>query len=340
MKVIKKSKLEETKPYAFDKKVLEREMAKGRSDPSLFYQTSSTPVEDLDLITMRRDMKNVGDDITEKEIIEISKIIKIGKHRIQIFIYKEDNHVKNRPVVMFMHGGGFFGGDGQMRANQCKYLAEQSGAVVVSPDYRLAPENPYPAAVEDVQGTIQWIVSNEGFLEVNAEKFVVAGDSAGGTLAANCCRLDKEKRIKLAVYIYAGMDSTAAEETPYHWDYSMYGMDEEQKEYLMNRLYRFKSLTESVQKLYIPEGYSVQDEGISPLYMKDLSQMPRSLIIEAEFDYFRVSNDLFAQRLYEAGRDVEVILYEGMDHAFFDRIGIPPQVKDCIEEMARRIKEI
>lgn len=340
MRYYVKAKLEETKAHAFDKKVLEREMKKGVPDTSKFYERSIVEIEDLNLNQLRKEMKNTGLDISSGKIKETTKLIKVDEHRIQIYIYKKEDDRKDRPVILFMHGGGFFGGEAPMRGNQCKLLAEYADAVVVTPEYRLAPECPYPAAVEDVLGTIDWIVERKEMLGIDADRMVVAGDSAGGNLAANCCINDKEGRIKLAVYIYAGLDMQAAEDTEYHWDYSLYEMDEGQKDYLMNRLYRFKALTDSIKQIYIPAGHEATEEKISPFYIKDVSKMPKSLFIQAEFDYFRISNEIFAKRLDEAGREVEVILYEGMDHAFFDRIGMLPQVEDCIREIAKRVKEI
>ena len=106
----------------------------------------------------------------------------------------------------------------------------------------------------------------------------------------------------------------------------------------MNRLFRFKELTDYMEELYVQNGYSTKDGDVSPLYAEDLSRMPKTLMVEAEFDYFKICNEEFVKRLTKAGKDTEVILYEGLDHGFFDRLGSLPQAQDCIDEIAQRVK--
>lgn len=340
MKVYKKQKREETIPHAFEKKVLEREMAKGAPRIQDFYKTNAAKTENLNLELLRREMKKEGKDITTAFIKEETKLIPVKGHKIQVTIYKKQGILKERPGVLFIHGGGFFGGNVAAKGNQCRYLAEQSDAVIISPEYRLAPETPYPGALEDIMGTLDWMCLNAGKLGIDGDKIAIAGESAGGTLAVNCCLQDTERRIKLAMIIYGALDLLPAEKTKYHWDYSKYEMYPQQKDYIMNRLFRFKELTESIESLYIPDGYSAESGEISPVYAEDVSRMPKTVMIEAEFDYFKISNEEFVKILQKNGKDVEVILYEGLDHGFFDRLGSLAQTADCIEEMAERIKQL
>lgn len=340
MKICVKEKLEEKTPHAFEKKVLEREMAKGEPRVGMFYQKNQVPAEDLDLALLRTEMKREGEDITTSEIQEISKIIKVKDHMINIHIYRGKDTGKKKNAVLFIHGGAFFGGDVKTKGNQCRYLAEQADAVVISPEYRLAPETPFPGPADDVMGTLDWMTEHAEELKIDEDKIAVMGESAGGTLAANCCLMDQKERIKLAVYIYGALDLTPSEKTPYHWDYSLYDMYEGQKDYIMNRLFRFKELTDYMEELYVQNGYSTMDGDVSPLYAEDLWKMPETLMVEAEFDYFKICNDEFVKRLTEAGINTEVILYEGLDHGFFDRIGSLPQAEDCIREIAVRVKSM
>lgn len=340
MNLIIKKKLEEDKPHAFDKKVLQREMAKGEPQVEEFYKKDTIPIEDLDLTALRIDMAKAGEDITSTPIEEFKKLIRVGKHMIQVTIYRRKENGSGQRGLLFIHGGGFFGGTVEAKGNQCRYLAEQSDAIVVSPEYRLSPETPYPGAIEDVLGTLDWMTDCSDQLGIDPERIAIAGESAGGALAVNCCLLDMKKRIKLAMIIYGALDVVPADRTVYHWDYSKYKIYEGQKDYIMNRLYRFKKLTKQMEILYVPEGYSAEDERISPVYAEDVGIMPKTIIIEAEFDYYKLSNDIFAEKLNQAGKDVEIILYEGLDHGFFDRLGQLPQTEDCILEMSKKIKEI
>ena len=149
MKKVIKKKLEETKQHAFEKKVLQREKAKGAPRVGEFYKENDILLEDIDLGQIRIDMKRESEDITTEEIIETTKIIALKDHMIEITIYErkdQKDSKEKRKLALFIHGGGFIGGDVRTKGNQCRYLAQQSGAVVVSPEYRLAPETPYPGA--------------------------------------------------------------------------------------------------------------------------------------------------------------------------------------------------
>ena len=338
-----KEKIEEKRPYYFEKKVIEREMGKGAPRVDEFFKPNEIVLEDIDLAQIRTDMKREGEDITTDEIVETTKIIPIKDHMIEITIYerKDQSDSKDkRKVMLFIHGGGFIGGDVRTKGNQCRYLAQQSGAVVISPEYRLAPETPYPGPEIDVIGTIDWIEENAERLNIDTDKMAIMGESAGGHLAINTCLKDEKQRMKLAVSVYGVMDLSKAEDTPYHWDYSLYQMAEEQKDYIMNRLFRFKELNDSMNELYLQNGESTLDGEISPLFSEHLDCLPKVLMIEAEFDYFRVCNQEFEKRMQEAGKDFDVIYYEGLDHGFFDRLGSLPQTQDCIDEIAKYIKEM
>lgn len=338
-----KEKIEEKRPYYFEKKVIEREMGKGAPRVDEFFKPNETVLEDIDLGQIRIDMKRESEDITTEEIIETTKIIALKDHMIEITIYErkdQKDSKEKRKLALFIHGGGFIGGDVRTKGNQCRYLAQQSGAVVISPEYRLAPETPYPGAEIDVIGTIDWIEENAERLNIDTDKMAIMGESAGGHLAINTCLKDEKQRMKLAVSVYGVMDLSKAEDTPYHWDYSLYQMAEEQKDYIMNRLFRFKELNDSMNDLYLQNGESTLDGEVSPLFSKHLDCLPKVLMIEAEFDYFRICNQEFEKRMQEAGKDFDVIYYEGLDHGFFDRLGSLPQTQDCIDEIAKYIKEM
>lgn len=340
MHTIIKPKLEETKQHAFEKQVLKREMNKGTPKVSKFYQRTHILPENVDLHKLREDMVKFGEDITKDEVQVINKTASVGNHMILVQVYKRADAVGKKKAMLFVHGGGFIGGEVEAKANQCKYLAEQADIVVVSPEYRLSPETPYPGAICDIMGTLDWMIKNAEELGIDEDKIAIAGESAGGTLIGNCCLLDQGCHIKEAFYIYAAVDLLPAEETPYHWDYSLYQIDEEQKDYIMGRLHKFKELTELMGALYIQNDMSLQDGNVSPLYAEDFSRHPKTVMINAEFDYYRVCDELYAKKLDEAGVDVEVIMYEGLDHGFFDRLGALPQAADCIKEIAYRMKRL
>lgn len=125
MKKVIKKKLEETKQHAFEKKVLQREKAKGAPRVGEFYKENDILLEDIDLGQIRIDMKREGEDITTEEIIETTKIIALKDHMIEITIYErkdQKDSKEKRKLALFIHGGGFIGGDVRTKGNQCRYL--------------------------------------------------------------------------------------------------------------------------------------------------------------------------------------------------------------------------
>lgn len=337
LKIKIKPSPEENRKGALDCRVLER--IKNKMKSSDLPEKAEIEIEDIPLEKYRSQMGSQNIDIS-KGIIKIShRLIKIRDHYIDIHIYNNEDGLKNKSAVVFFHGGGFLGGNPRALDNQCKLLAEKSGAVVISADYRLAPENPFPCGVEDCRGTIQWVYDNYKFLGIDRNKIAAAGESAGANFAAVCALNDKENIIKLLMIIYAAIDLSRTEDTFYKWNYNLYDMLEEHKPYIIARLNRFRDLNLIANKLYIQNGVSVSDPDVSPVFSKNVGNLPKTLIIEGEFDFFRISNDIFAKKLKESGVDVEVIRYLGMDHGFYDRIGTCPQTEDCIKEMAKAVKE-
>ena len=183
--------------------------------------------------------------------------------------------------------------------NQCRFLAEQSGATVISIDYRLAPEAPFPAAFDDCKDVVKWLVHHADHWNIDPNNLSIAGESAGGAL---------------------------------------YDVIPEHKKYVITRLNRFRNLNGTLQNLYLNDISDAKNPMASPLYATDLSNLSNVLMIEAEYDYFRLSNDLFAEHLWNADIPCEVIRYQGMDHGFYDRLGYCEQTKDCILEIAKHIK--
>lgn len=348
--IVKENELEiKIKPIPEDKRkgvldprvlnrVKKRMQSSQASSSTLLKKEEGT--EYIPLEEFRSQMGSVNIDITETHIDTYQRLIKIKDHYINVHIYHNNDKLKNKQAVVFFHGGGFFGGSTKALDNQCKLLAEKSGGVIISAEYRLAPENPFPCAVEDCMGTIEWVHNNDELLGIDKNKIAVAGESAGANLATVCSLNDTKNIIKLLMIIYSAVDFTKVEDTFYKWDYSLYDMLEEHKPYIITRLNRFKDLNIIANKLYIQNGISINNPNVSPIFSNNLGNLPKTIIIEGEYDLFRISNDVFAKMLKENGVDVQIIRYLGMDHGFYDRIGSCPQTEDCIIEMANAVKDM
>jgi acetyl esterase len=232
------------------------------------------------------------------------------------------------PAILFIHGGGWAVGSIDTHDNICRRLANRAGAVVISVGYRLAPENKYPCALEDVYSALQWACSEAGILGINPGKLAVAGDSAGGNLSAALCLLARARGgppIRFQALIYPAVDAA-------HLDTESYRLNG--KGY-----YLTKKNIEQVIPLYINKPDDVYDPYISPLLSKDLGGLPPGHIITAEFDPLVGEGEAYSARLSSSGVPCSVHRYLGMIHGFVSFTGFLPQAGQAIDEVARAIRD-
>lgn len=270
-----------------------------------------------------------------------------GTHKIDVYTYRRaDMAGEVVPSYIFIHGGGYTAGNEHLYHNQMRYLAEQSGALVIFPDYRLAPEAPFPAAVDDCWATVRWVHQNAVELGVNPTKIMVGGDSAGGSLSAACALKDEEAFIAHIFLLYPGSDNSDYRTNPlYTWSYDHYDVLPEHKELAYGRIDRIRSGCDGITdetSLYTQGHASLRDPLISAVFAADeqFAKFPPTTVAYSEFDYLRVSNEYLAKRLIDAGRDVRVIRYCGCDHGFMDFFGSEPQAEDVCLEMVADLKSL
>ena len=235
-------------------------------------------------------------DLIETPVDCTEQLIPIGGHKIDIYIYRTANIQPNAPVLVYLHGGGFTAGDIHLFGKQMQYIAEQSGAVVVFPEYRLAPENPFPAPVEDAWGAVQWVHAHAAELGADPAKLMVAGDSAGGSLTNACVLQDEKGIIRKIMGIYPSWDgSDYHEQTAYTWSYDAYEVADEDKKLAYSRIDRIKSGVDkdpdSSNSLYLQGHTTSHDPLVSAVFATDeqLKKFPETVIVAAEYDYLRVA---------------------------------------------------
>lgn len=288
-------------------------------------------------------------DLTTVDIRVEERLIHIqDDHMIDIYLYRRADSTERVPVVVYLHGGGFTAGDMRLFANQMKLIAEHSHALVVFPEYRLAPECPYPGAIEDAEGTIKWVIDHQKELHIDADKIMVAGDSAGAALTNSCVLRDREHRIKKIFEIYPAVDSSDYRKQPfYEWTYDAYPILEEQREVAYSRIDRIKNSIDKIgtkgrDSLYLQGRTADDDPIVSPVYASDeqLRQFPPIVLVSSEYDFLRISSDYFAKRLYELGVTIKCIRYCGCDHGFFDLLGTIVQAEDLCRLIGETIKDM
>ena len=230
-----------------------------------------------------------------------------------------------RPVVAWFHGGGHVIGDLDCYDAVCRDLAAESGAVVVSVDYRLAPEHRFPAAVDDCYAATQWIADHADELGADAGRLAVAGESAGGNLAAVVPLLARERRgpaIAFQALIYPATDLTRSHPS----------VDENGEGYLLTA----KGM-EWFNDHYLGPGGDPKDPMASPLFADNLSGLPPALVVTAEYDPLRDEGEAYAERLREAGVPVELRRYDGQIHGFVTLRMVVESGGAALDDIARTI---
>jgi acetyl esterase len=280
-----------------------------------------------------------NEDVTVTEIATEHKSIEGQDGHIPIRIYSP---IKSGPMpaIVFFHGGGFIGGSVDSVENPCKSLAEKAGAVVINVDYRLAPENPYPAGLTDCFDAVKWVYEHAAEINVIPEQIGVAGDSAGGNLSAVCSLLDRDlgtRMIKYQALLYPTVNMSGIPTDDFEWNMEEYTVNNNHE--LIQGIIRALGSSTSLENIYLQGKTKVTDPYVSPLLEEDLSGLPATLIVEAEYDYLRLEGEAYARRLIRSGVKTKMIRYNGVDHAFMDKIGLYPQAEDCMNEIAKCLKE-
>ena len=227
-------------------------------------------------------------------------------YNVPVRIYRPEGVSTSAPCFVFMHGGGHVFGNLDTHDTLCRNLATAVPCVVVSVDYRLAPEHKFPAAADDSFAAVQWVATNANELGVDPDRLAIGGDSAGGNLAAVCALMAREASgpsIALQILVYPVTDYGC--DTPSYERYKEgYGMLER------NSMKWFRN-----HYLRSPADYD--DWRAAPLQAKDVSGLPPACVILAEYDVLHDEGLAYAERLKTAGVDVEVREFEGMIHGFF-----------------------
>ena len=256
--------------------------------------------------------------------------------KVPIRIYTAKNKTAElKPVLYYIHGGGFIGGTLEINEQLCRTMVEKTGCIAVQVGYRLGPEHPFPAGMNDCYEVLKWIYSNAESLGGDRRKICVAGDSAGGNLAAVCSLRNKDEGAHMVMaqaLIYPVTDNANVN----------HNVTEGRKQYEIaasgsKDVNAFADAMGMMLTGYTMSQYmGVKDDTVpyfSPIY-GDLCGVAPALMCQGEFELFRIDNEAYARKLLQAGVEVKFIRYRGCFHAFLDQVGVLPQAEDIIDEIA------
>lgn len=229
------------------------------------------------------------------------------------------------PVLVYFHGGGWVMGGLDSHDATCRQLAVDVGCVVVSVDYRLAPEHPFPAAVHDAMAVTFWVAAHASEIGGERSRIAVAGDSAGGNLAAVVAQLAAQNVVPLAfqLLVYPVIDRRMDRPS----------MIENATGCLLER-----ADMQWFWSLYDPDGEAAKDPRAVPLVAADLRHLPPALVITAEHDPLRDEGEEYGARLQAAGVPVTVTRYPGVFHGFFAMHGLLDAATAATTEAAEALR--
>ena len=212
-------------------------------------------------------------------------------------------------VLLFFHGGGWVTESVETYNRVCARMAQSTGCIVASVEYRLAPEYRFPTAFEDCYAAAKTLYTNHSILKIHPDQITIMGDSAGGNLTAAVCLKARDTgdfTPKRQILIYPALYNCYTEESPYP------SVQENGTDYLLTSV-----KMEDYLKLYESSPADRLNPYFAPLMTKDFSRLPRTLILTAQFDPLRDEGEDYGKKLLDAGNDVEMHRIDGAFHGFF-----------------------
>lgn len=300
-----------------------------------------TPVNKLSATDARRQpnvataaiaiLKKQGKDPATAGAVEKEENIKIpgpvGK--LDARVYTPGNTGANGPlpVIVYYHGGGFVLATIDTYESSARALANESKAIVVAVEYRKAPEYKWPAAHDDAWASYQWVTQHAGDFNGDPKKVAVAGESAGGNLAAAVSQKAKEQNVQLPVFqllVYPWVDS-----------------DTKRESYVTNAM--AKPLNAAMMtwftQNYLDNAQVLNDPHLYPFKAADVSGLPPAMVITASIDPLQSEGYAYVTKLKAAGIPVEYKNYEGVTHEFFGLGGIVDVAKHAEEDAGQALRK-
>jgi acetyl esterase len=230
------------------------------------------------------------------------------------------------PLIVYFHGGGHVIGDLDTHDQPCRFFAREVQALVLAIDYRLGPEHPFPAAVDDALAGFRWACAEASRLGADPERIAVAGDSAGGNLAAVVCQLARDEggpRPRFQALIYPVIDYSDKRRSYELFGEGFFLTSEEMDWYRDN---------------YFAAAEDRGDPRASPILAADLSNLPPAHVVTSGFDPLRDEGEDYARALEQAGVPVTLRRESDLVHGFINAVGLGGRAGDAAREIAAALR--
>lgn len=252
-------------------------------------------------------------------------------YNIPIRLYLPREKQKNRGAFLFFHGGGWVTESVDSYERICAKLAEATKKIVVSVEYRLAPEHPFPAGFDDCYRVAKAIFTENLIAEIPLEKITLIGDSAGGNLVAAVCQKARDTGEffpKRQILIYPAVNSDYTEQSPYP------SVRENGTDFFLTA----RKMQDYIA-LYAGKETDRENPYFAPIKAKDFSNLPKALILTAEFDTLRDEGEDYGRRMQKAGVDVQIYRIPNAVHGFF-ALGLKHyHVQESLEYICKFLEE-
>lgn len=247
--------------------------------------------------------------------------------KVPVRIYTPRGEAERRPAIVFFHGGGFVLCSLDTHDATCRELAQGTGAIVLSVDYRLAPEAKFPAAPEDCYAVTQWTALRARELGIDPQRIAVAGDSAGGNLAAVVSLMCRDRGGHMPVHqllIYPVTDFAFDSES-YRTNGEGYFLTKDMMRWFWHH--------------YLESDADGENALASPLRATNLAGLPPATVVTAEYDPLRDEGRAYAERLVAAGVPTDYRNYDGVFHGFFGMTAQLPRARKAVDEACAALRK-
>jgi acetyl esterase len=286
-------------------------------------------VENMEAADARAMAKAMPPTVDEPEAVAVvqDRTIPGPDGDVPVRVYRPVEGGDPLPVVVFFHGGGWVICDLDSHDGTCRALANGVDAVVVSVDYRLAPEHKLPCAAEDAYAATQWVADHAEELGADASRLAVAGDSAGGNLAAAVALMARDRggpAIVFQVLIYPVTD----------FSFDTVSYRDNAEGYFLHR-----ASMEWYWRQYLDDDADGANPYASPLRVDDARGLPPGIVLTAEFDPLRDEGEAYGRKLAAAGVPFEVRRYDGVFHGFFSMVAFLDGAKQATADAHAALRD-